>query len=118
MCSSKTTPSLTRGKLAAGWAATKVEERSSIQRSIAAVPGGKIVDSENPLRDALIVDEVKQVVHRVKSHCSAKYREAAEACGGIDGVWARRIEIRIHAAEARGSVTHPEVADGLIGDWA
>jgi hypothetical protein len=116
LCPGHAASSLTCRECAAGWTATQAEERGPIQRSIAAVSGGKITNSENALRDAPIIHEVKKVVYRIKSHAAAQDGKPREAGAGIDGIRPRRIEIGIHTAEARGSVANPEVADRLICD--
>jgi hypothetical protein len=109
---------LARWKRASGRTATQIEERCAIQQSIATVAGGKVIGSEDALRDALIIDKVKQIIYGIKGHGSAQDGKTGEAGCRVNGIWTGRIEIRIHAAEAPGGVAYPEMADWLIRDRA
>lgn len=118
LCAGQCTTCLATRKCAGRGTTTEAEERSSIQRPIAAVAGGKIIDSEDALRDALIIDKVKQIIYGIKGHGSAQDGKTREAGYRVNGIWTGRIEIGIHAAEARGGVAYPEMADWLIRDGA
>src|SRR5450432_2094924 len=117
-------------KRATGLSASKEKPRRSaghgegtlhIQRTIAAVSFGMVVDAEHTLPVLYLrIYKVELVVRGIQRHFTAQYlwQHIQRTDIGIDFVRSWRVKVRINAADTKEGVSHPKMAHRPVRDWA
>src|SRR5476651_241717 len=117
-------------KRATGLSASKEKPRRSaghgegtlhIQRTIAAVSFGMIVDAEHTLPVLYLrIYKVELVVRGIQRHVTAQYlwQHIQRTDIGIDFVRSWRVKVRINAADTKEGVSYPKMAHRPVRAWA